>query len=370
MTTDAGSRTIGLEALDITASTTIGSSFMNPQLYLVPEVYEADVRSIFPDSWVLIGDVSDIAESLLEEVVGDRHVVAARKSDGSFTAVSTGPCRSRIGPSALQNSGTDGCLICEQPSLKDESDLDRLETLGARRIAVEVWERFVFANPRDNGQSLEEYLDPLPTLLKGHGISLQHPIASLSHDAACNWKLLVDNGFCDYHVPFVHERLMPLIQHLDTWGQQVRGNVTILSAPLTEMGLAGQPLHSGVVETNPGAADLSMAFGLYPNVLILGFRTGAVHVISWWPTGVDSTEVRVTAYDHVVPNSDDVRYGFESIDLLQREDIGVCQLVQKGIESRFYRPGPRHRLETRVLGFQDRYLPHLERALQDEGSSN
>jgi choline monooxygenase len=370
VTTDAASLTIGLEALDITASTTIGSSFMNPRLYLAPEVYEADVRSIFPDSWVLIGDLSDLAGSMLQEVVGDRHVVVAENADGSLAAVSAGPCRSRIGPSAGEDTGADGCLICEQISLTDELDLNRLETLGARRIAVEVWERFVFANPRDNGQSLEEYLDPLPTLLKGHGISLQHPIASLSHDAACNWKLLVDNGFCDYHVPFVHERLMPLIQPLDTWGQQVSGNVTILSAPLTEMGRAGQPLHSGVVEANPGAADLSMAFGLYPNVLILGFRTGAVHMISWWPTGVGSTEVRVTAYDHVVPDADDVRYGHESIDLLQREDIGVCELVQKGIESGFYHPGPRHRLETRVLGFQERYLLHLERALQDEDPSN
>lgn len=361
-----------IDMLDIDLSRASAAPFMDPALYLAPEVYDIDIEGVFPTCWVVVADLAELDQpgSWVSEHIGDRHVLVGRCANGELAAVSSGPCRVAAGVVATSHVDTGAlCPVCTAVAASSTPDIDALRSDGADVAAVDVWERFVFVDPSTRAGSLLEYLAPLPELLRGHDIARQQPIVSFVHHAASNWKLLVDNGFCDYHVPFVHGRLMPLIEHLDTWGQRIDGNITILTAPLTEAGLEGQPLYPGVrAAMGDEGADLSMAMGIYPNVLLLGFRTGAVHLITWWPRGIDRTEVRVRTYDHTPPSEDDVRYGAESVELLQREDIGVCELVQRGLASATYRPGPRHRLETRVLGFQQRYVAHLESLLgADQG---
>lgn len=353
-----------IDELDIDLAHAHDAPFMEPALYLAPEVYDIDIEGIFPSCWVVIGDVSDLSRTgaWLSEHVGDHHVVVARRTSGDLVAVTSRSCRALVGTvdTTAPMLAPSPCPVCAAIDSGGQPDVDALLAAGARPAAVDVWERFVFVDPSSGAGPLLAYLAPLPDLLRGHEIARQQPIVSFVHRSASNWKLLVDNGFCDYHVPFVHTRLMPLIQGLDTWGQQIAGNITILTAPLTPAGLEGQPLYPSV-ESAMGdeGSNLSMAMGIYPNVLLLGFRTGAVHLITWWPRGIDRTEVRVRTYDHTPPSEDDVRYGSESVELLQREDIGVCELVQQGLASSSYRPGPRHRLETRVLGFHQRYIAHL-----------
>lgn len=353
-----------IDELDIDLAHAHDAPFLNPALYLAPEVYDIDIEGVFPSCWVVIGDVSEVNRpgDWLSEHIGDHHVVVTRRSSGELIAVASRGCRTLVGTvdTTTPTVATAPCPICAAIASGAQPDIDALLVAGAHHAAVDIWERFVFVDPSSSAGSLVAYLAPLPDLLRGHEIARQQPIVSFVHQSASNWKLLVDNGFCDYHVPFVHTRLMPLIQGLDTWGQQIAGNITILTAPLTPAGLEGQPLYPGV-ESAMGdeGSDLSMAMGIYPNVLLLGFRTGAVHLITWWPRGIDRTEVRVRTYDHKPPSDDDVRYGSDSIELLQREDIGVCELVQQGLASSTYRPGPRHRLETRVLGFHQRYIAHL-----------
>jgi phenylpropionate dioxygenase-like ring-hydroxylating dioxygenase large terminal subunit len=360
-----------LDDLDIDLAVARDAPFMDPDLYLAPEVYDIDIEGVLPSCWVVIGDTGELAQSgaWVAEHIGDRHVVVVRDGE-HLVAVSAGPCRAMAGRVASTTSIDEAtpCPVCTSLATSTSVDHAALVAAGATAAAVDVWERFVFVDPSGSAGTLHDYLAPLPELLRGHHIGQQQPIVSFVHQSASNWKLLVDNGFCDYHVPFVHGRLMPLIQHLDTWGQQIAGNITILTAPLTPAGLEGQPLYPGVgAALGDEGADLSMAMGIYPNVLLLGFRTGAVHLITWWPRGIDRTEVRVRTYDHVAPSDDDMRYGAESVELLQREDIGVCELVQLGLASAGYRPGPRHRLETRVLGFHQRYVAHLEHLLEVGG---
>ena len=359
-----------LSDFDIHLSSSQEVTFMDPALYLAPEVYDVDVERIFPDAWVVVADVNDLASpgQWACEHVGDRHVLIQRATNGELLALSAGPCRAMAGGSPTNvpdNEVAAGGAVCEVIAHQETPNVAAMLTTSACDPAdLDVWERFLFVNPSRTAGPLLDYLAPLPELLRGHDIAKQQSVVSFTHQSASNWKLLVDNGFCDYHVPFVHERLMPLIEGPDTWGQELAPNVTILTAALTEAGLEGQPLYSGIVSRgDPALVNLSMAMGIYPNVLLLGFRTGAVHLITWWPTGIASTQVRVRTYDHKPPSDDDVRYGAASVELLQREDIGICELVQQGLASSSYRPGPRHRLETRVFGFHQRYLAALEAAI-------
>lgn len=358
-----------------------GASFMDPRLYTSAAVFDLDMTQIIPSSWVMVGDTSRLEQpgSYVTENIGSEPVLVVRGDDGRLRAFSNvcphrasivlegeGDCGQRFScPYHGWVFDTTGALrgIPHRDGFAEPPDPDEL---GLRELPLAIWERFVFVNPSGTAPPLEEYLGDLPRLVRSHRIADQQPVFSYKHQAKANWKLLVDNGYCDYHVPVVHSRLMPLIEGLGTWQQQADRYINILRAPLTELGLADQPLLDSIEadeELVTELGSLTLAIGLYPNVLLLAFRTGAVHVISWWPQTPDLTEVRVQTYDHRVPDDEDMRYGSESVERLQQEDIRVCELVQRGLASAHYRPGPRHYLESRVAGFQRTYHEELVRGI-------
>jgi phenylpropionate dioxygenase-like ring-hydroxylating dioxygenase large terminal subunit len=363
-------RNVEVDAIDLDAS--IQMPFMDPRLYLDPEVFRLELDEVLPTCWILVGDVDQLVEpgDAIVEVIGNRPVLVVR--DGQGTLRSFGNVCSQCGSILVERSANVGAGI-RCPSHGSAFDFHGVPAGATGRtpraltsLSVSVWERFVFVNPSGTAPPLSDYLHPLPSLLRGHDIDRQQRSVSFVHEARANWKLLVDNGFCDYHVPFVHSRLMPLIERLETWGQEVHPYVTLLTAPLSDLGLAEQPLYRGIgrdPELARRIGELTMAAGIFPNLLLLAFRTGVVHLISWWPIAIDRTAVRVQAYAHERPTPDDMRYGAESVERLQFEDIGVCELVQRGLASSLYRPGPRHHLETRVRGFHDRYHEELRAAL-------
>jgi hypothetical protein len=158
---------------------------------------------------------------------------------------------------------------------------------------------------------------------------------------------------------------MPLIDGVPTWREEVDGFVGVLRVPTSEAGRASASAPAGLIGE---AAAMTYAISIYPNLLLIAFRTGDVHVLSWWPDGPERTEVRVQAYTHADPASIDAadsRFGAQAIERLQLEDIAVCELVQHGMRSAYYQPGPRHELEARVAGFQRAYLAALHPTTPD-----
>jgi len=362
---------IMLDGIDLQAS--LNSSFMDPKFYSSREIFKLDVERIFPSSWVLVGDTDQLKDcgDVLVGQIGVEPIIVVKGDDNRMRGF-INICSHR-GSTLIENSGNCGLRItCPYhawvfdlngdlrgvPNRLGFKDPIELKKLGLTEISVEAWEKLVFVNPSRTAKPLLEYLGDIPRLLRNHGVSDEYRGVSFVHTAKANWKLLVDNGFCDYHVPVVHPRLMPLIERLETWEEKVGQYVNVLKAPLTDLGLSEQADRislSGDVELINEISGLTMAFGVYPNLLLLAFRNGSVHTITWWPIDIDQTEVRVQTYTHDNPTADDLRYGASSVERLQLEDIEVCERVQKGLQSNLFRVGPRHYLESRVRGFQQTY---------------
>lgn len=354
-------------------------SFMSPELYSSPEVHTLDMRAILPGSWILVADLDDLAEpdSYTTEQIGDEPVLVVRDHAGDLRAYSNvcphrgavlrdgaGQCGRFIEcPYHGWTFGLDGKLKGVPYQHGFEQPVDK-ERLGLHPVAVDIWERFVFVNVSGDAPPLHEYLEPIPSLLAGHHVRDLSPAVSCVHHVDANWKVFVDNGACDYHVPVVHRRLMPMMEQPVTWREDISGRfASVLRTPLNELGREASPPSP---DLQGEAADITYAFGLFPNVLLIAFRTGDLHVVSWWPESVGRTEVRARAYVRDQRDEDDMRYGREALEMLQLEDIAVCRLVERGLRSSNYTPGPRHRLEERVHGFQREYLAALSRAAADE----
>jgi phenylpropionate dioxygenase-like ring-hydroxylating dioxygenase large terminal subunit len=360
--------------LDATSLRLPPGSFMDPRIYRSPEVHEIDMNAVLPGAWILVGDVDQLGRpgDFVTERIGYEPVIVVHGRDGRLRAFSN-VCTHRASLLAERSGSCGRYLQCPYhgwrfqldgklaavPHQRQMAEPIDPEQLGLHELRLATWERFVFVNVSGDAPPLEEYLAPIPELLRNHGVGELKRSASYVHHVAANWKVLVDNGACDYHVPVVHARLMPLIDGVPTWHEEAVGFTGILRVRLSQEGLASSPLYPGL---EGDAADLTYAIGVYPNLLVIAFRTGDLHVLSWWPESIDRTEVRVQAYSHTEHTDDDVRYSAESIEKLQLEDIEVCELVQQGMASASYRPGPRHALEARVEGFQAAYLTALARA--------
>jgi choline monooxygenase len=350
-----------LEGADLSVP---ADSFMDPRGYTSRRYFEVEMREVFPRTWVFVGDLGQIPNpgDYLTETVGYEPIVVLRDTDRRVRAFSNVcPHRASTLVEGEGNCGTtitcpyhgwtyqlDGRLtgISYRRDLVGEV---RPDELGLREIAVGIWEQFVFVNISGKAPPLEEYLEDLPAILANHGLTDVHRIHDIDDVVDANWKVFMDNAFCDYHVPFVHRRLMPMIDKVSRFVESAGEWTTLLHTPLSDYGKSLAPPWSALVR---GSKENTLAFGVFPNLLGIAFVTGDIHLLHWSPLSVDRTRSRVHAYSHTDPDPDDFRYGKASIETLQGEDYAVVESVQRGIKSALYRAGPRHYLETRLNGFQ------------------
>jgi phenylpropionate dioxygenase-like ring-hydroxylating dioxygenase large terminal subunit len=367
---------IGAEVDGIRLQAPADESFVDHRLSLSPDIFELEMRRVFPRSWVLVADTDQLVEpgDYVTDWVGYEPVVVVRDKSGlirSFTNV----CPHRA---ALVASGSGNCgraLTCpyhgwrfdlggrlvSAPHRAGFAAPLKLDDWGLQEFRTDTWERFVFVNISGDAPPLLEWLEDLPEVLKNHHISSQHRTYDLDDEVAANWKLFVDNGYCDYHVPFVHRSVASTVRDM-RWAEEKTGVYT--NQLRLELNDVGKSLRTPWPDLDDDARDATFAFGVFPNLLLLAFSDGGVHVLWWSPMAVDRTRARVQAYSHSRSDEGSIRAGKEAVAAVQYEDIAIVEKVQLGIQSSGYHPGPRHRLEDRVAGFQRQLMRMLT---EDEG---
>lgn len=162
--------------------------------------------------------------------------------------------------------------------------------------------------------------------------------ARRSYTLACNWKIFVEN-YLDggYHVPSVHPELA---SGLDTTDYRT------------------QVLPLGAVQSCPGRGcdrlgDEVLYIWIHPGFMIN--RYGPVMDTNLVvPLAVDRTEVVFEFYFRETEGPDAARFIEQSIaasDRVQREDVAICESVQRGMASGHHRPGPYGRMEVAMHHF-------------------
>jgi phenylpropionate dioxygenase-like ring-hydroxylating dioxygenase large terminal subunit len=351
-----------------------GDGFMPPELYLSSELFELELREVFPRSWVYVGDAGLLRQpgDFLTETVGYEPIVVLRDREGTLRAFSNvcthrasllldgrGNCgRTLTCPYHGWNFGLDGKLLGVPYQKGFGQPLDR-EALALHEIRVDVWERFVFVNISGDAPPLLEYLAPLPDQLAGHELASAEPTYGLDDDVDVNWKVMIDNAYCDYHLPFVHGTSIGRYADAGSVTEEVwtyTGRITT----------TWKPEELARVHVKPGlcgqAASGALAFSVFPNWFVAAFPSGGASVMWWTPTAPERTRARVQNY--AIEAASDPRADLAQLRAVQDEDFAICRRVQAGLRSGRYRPGPRHALELRIKGFQSMLLSMLAQALE------
>jgi choline monooxygenase len=312
--------------------------------YLDQAVAAGETRDVFAPAWQLLAHVSQLAspgDHVVVEMAPALPVIVLRDAAGELRAFHN-VCRHRAGPLAACDGHDARFLRCRYHGwrygldgvLQSAPEMDRVPgfdpaTIRLPALAVRVWRGLVFAcaDPT-RALDLDASLADLETRLisAGHASDVFEGWGThqrVHYSMACNWKLYVENYLEGYHVPHVHPALNRMLDYRRYRTDCGTGHV-----------LQSSPIDGG---DGPYGQGEALYDWLWPNTM-LNLLPGRLQANRVLPRGVDRCEVVFDTW--YAPGTTGAGGDAAFSELVQAEDIGICEDVQRGLASGSYTPGP------------------------------
>jgi choline monooxygenase len=317
--------------------------------YFGEEALARERSRVFGRSWQLVGHASAIAgpgSYLACELAGEP-VVVVRDAEGRLRALSN-VCRHRAGPVA-RGSGRRSSLQCAYhgwsyaldgrllatPEFDGVRGFDRTQE-RLPELRLDVFEGFVFVNLDPDAPGLLDVLGPIAAETAHLRLERLRPYKRHDWEIACNWKVYVDNYLEGYHIPHVHPGLHALLDY-STYRVETGVWHSKQHAPL-RAGVNDSLYHRHLPSD---AAPEALYYWLFPN-LMLNLYPDNLQLNLVLPLGPERT---LTRFDWFVSDperpglAEEIERSIAFSDEVQREDIAICEAVQRGLRSRFYERG-------------------------------
>ncbi len=329
---------------DLAAASTLPARW-----YLDPETMARERDRVFARTWQLVGhsDQVRIPGDFFTCTVAGEPLVVVRGDDGEVRALSA-VCRHRAGPVA-QGAGHRRSLQCSYhgwtyaldgrllttPEFDGVRDFDRGQVC-LPRFRAEAWGPFLFACLDPAAPPLPEVLGSIPEETGGLPLGNMGLYKRVDYEVECNWKVYVDNYLEGYHIPMVHPGLFRELDYAAYRVETARWH-SKQHAPIRARADAAL-YHRNLVA---GAAPEALYYWLFPNVMLNLYPDNLqINVII--PLGVERTLTRFEWFvlDPRSPGvAEEFARSFAFSDEIQKEDIAICQAVQRNLRSRTYRRG-------------------------------
>ena len=312
--------------------------------YTDPAIDRAERSAIFRRTWQLAGRTESLREigSFITSDVAGEPILLVRGEDGRLRGF-WNVCWHRAAPLLTDDCGTCTKLRCRYhgwtydlagelrgtPEWAGVEDFERSE-YGLKPVpGLAEFGPFAFVKLDAPEPGFEAAYPEFAAWSEGReAIHLPMWFERRSYELNCNWKVYVDN-FLDggYHVNTVHPALAGAIDY-----REYRTDVFPLCS------LQSSPLKAtdGVVgATRTGEAAY---WWLWPNAMINAY-SGAMDTNVVWPLGPDRCRV---VFDFFFAPDSTESFRRDSIAVaeeVQREDIDICEQVQRGLQSTGYDTG-------------------------------
>ena len=331
------------------------------RFYIDPSILEIERAKIFRRTWQLVGTlqhscgemggvqrtIADPETFFTADVAGEP-VVVVRDKQGMLRAFSN-VCRHRAGPIA-QGSGCKNVLRCGYhgwtyaldgrligtPDVEGVEFFDR-SMMGMVPLRVETWEQFIFVNFEPRAEPLAEYLGQIPAQSRGFEFAGLKLAERRDYVIDCNWKVYVDNYLEGYHIPIAHPGLMREIDYSQYRTETFR-YYSQQFAPIRA--IKQQDSGDRLYMPGEGAPD-ALYFWIFPNLMV-NIYPDNVSTNLIVPISQEKTLTIFEWYFHDATSpkmQERVKKAVEFSDEVQREDIGLCESVQRGLRSATYDRG-------------------------------
>lgn len=214
-----------IRAADAAINRDIGEALALPGAFYGAEFFALERERLFPSGWCAVTVASLIPEKgdVMPIDLAGWPILIARGRDGEIRAFHN-ICRHRgiklvtecrhmarvTCPWHAWTYGLDGELLA-MPEIGGEKinqaeGFDKAQ-LGLKPIRVGRWLDLVFVNMDGTAPPFADWIAPLETLLADYDLSNLRHAERLQDTYAANWKIAMEAGIEDYHLPFGHPQL-------------------------------------------------------------------------------------------------------------------------------------------------------------------
>ena len=324
---------------------------MPARLYHDPEVFRAEREAIFFRSWIYIGHVSQVAEAgqYIQARIHDQNVFVIRDRKGDLNGFFN-VCMHR-GHELLDGSGRTNLIRCPyhawaydlDGTLKAARNSENVEgfdkcAFSLRPVRVEIFCGLVMVNLDPDAVPFAEQTGDLEAEIRHYVPSVDRLAFAQrdTYDVAANWKTMIDNFLECYHCHCAHKDFVDLVD-MDSYRTVVHG---IYSSQLAE---APRTTKANAYEFEPGEVDFGYAgWFVWPNLSIWAYPGEPNLSVLQMNPGA-GPENCIEYQDWFVPDGKPTRQLADAMayqkDVLQPEDIGLCESVQRGLHSMAYNQG-------------------------------
>ena len=338
-------------------NTPVASASTIPATWYTDErVFHLEKETVFGQSWQFAARLDQLRESgnyVTTEIAGEP-IVIVRGNDGEVRGFFN-VCRHHAAAVMTETAGRANQMRCPYhgwtyslegelkgtPDFTGVCDFDRLAN-GMVPVEIGTWQNWFFVKidrgryPQLNGaqSDLNDFLgNDLIAQFRELDISKLSWFEQRRYILNCNWKVFVDN-YLDggYHVPHLHKGLDSVLDY---------SNYTIENGEhfcLQSSPMASTRKNDEVSAVRTGKRALY--YWLYPNFMINCYE-GMMDTNLVRPLAVDRTEVVFDFYFADISETMRER-NLASInvgEMIQQEDVDICESVQRGLQSRAYEAG-------------------------------
>lgn len=345
--------------------------------YHSPEHYALELERFFRPDWRFVCHVSELAEpgSYMSYELDRDSVIVVRTSEGEINAFHN-VCRHRGAPLVRESRGQcQGSLVCPfhgwrygldgrlrtAPLMHDGFDRSGLDLKPAW---VETWNGFVFVCVGSRRPSpISERLAGAD--FSGYDMDRLKVVWEREDIVEANWKIAWEGGIECYHCPMNHPGLMK-VTPFDDYGDQLNASRICEYDYIPDRPsfpeFQDDPSKNGIRHAdNPARSSTVVQWHLGVFELFVGHRgAGAAAFRPLGPTRTAIRMIQLVPVDAV----EGVDYTMERLRLgatVRDEDNTLVELVQKGVTSSAFEPGPFNRdLEAGNRVFTEVYRRAME----------
>ncbi len=352
------------------------SSFTIPsRYYLDADILELEKEAIFYRNWWYAGHQSQIADAgcYLTIQLLDQNIIVIRDKSGELKAYYN-VCQHR-GHELLSGSGKVRTITCPYHAwsygfdgdLKAARNTDNMPgfdkcQFSLKPVQVEVFCGLIFINLDADAAPLKQQAAGLEAEIRSYCPRVDEVVFAQrdSYQVASNWKLLADNFLECYHCHPAHKDFVDLVD-MDSYSSKVNG---IYSSHISN---AVATTDSSAYQFKKGEVDFGYAgWFLWPNLTIWIFPGEPnISTLQMIPDGVGRS---IEYQDWYLPNAEPTKQQRDAMiyqkDVLQPEDVGLCESVQRGLQSKGYNQG-RFVIDEKRSHLSEHAVHHFQQMVVD-----
>lgn len=197
------------------------ASFLPPRLYHQPEFYDFEIEKVFMRNWIPVAHISELTEpnTYVTRDMFNEPILITRNEKGEIQAFSN-VCRHRTAkivsgsgafdpntklitcPYHAWGYSANGDLV-STPLMNKTKHFDK-HNCGLPRLAVDIWQGFVFVNFDKEAPTLTSQLSSLEKVLAPFKMAEMKVSEFAKYPVNWNWKVTLENFTEGYHQLSVH----------------------------------------------------------------------------------------------------------------------------------------------------------------------